>query len=167
MPHKEGITISVPDPATKKSASTTTGLSRDLARLLALEAGFAEAGVVPLPYPAESRDAARFEAWVQAGRAGTMRWLERRNENGKLVRERVGIPFKWARSAVVCFARYDSKQPRSTEAADAAAGWIARYAWTSRTDESGKRRASDYHKVLLKRLKALEAKLPASSVRRV
>jgi epoxyqueuosine reductase len=44
-------------------------------------------------------------------------------------------------------------------AADAGAGWIARYAWTSRTDADGKRRASDYHKVLLKRLKALEARL--------
>ncbi len=36
---------------------------------------------------------------------------------------------------------------------------MARYAWSSRVDASGKRVASDYHKVLLKRLKALESKL--------
>ena len=134
-------------------------LSREMARTLSLEAGFAEAGVVALPYPAEARDAARFEEWVTAGRAGTMRWLARRNEDGKLVRERVEIPFNWARSALVCFARYHSAQPRSTEPADAAAGWIARYAWTSRIDADGKRRPSDYHKILLKRLKTVEAKL--------
>ncbi|HEY9125667.1 MAG TPA: tRNA epoxyqueuosine(34) reductase QueG, partial [Acidobacteriaceae bacterium] len=36
-------------------------------------------------------------------------------------------------------------------------GWIARYAWSSRRDEKGQIRPSDYHKVLLKRLRALEA----------
>jgi len=141
----------VPNPACE--------LTPELARSLVLEAGFAEAGVVALPYPAAERDAGRFKDWVDSGRAGTMRWLERRNEDGKLVRERVENPFKWARSAVVCFASYDSRQPRSTAAADAGAGWIARYAWTSRTDAEGKRRASDYHKILLKRLKTLEARL--------
>jgi ferredoxin len=39
------------------------------------------------------------------------------------------------------------------------AGWIARYAWSSRVDAQGVRRPSDYHKVLLKRIKALEARL--------
>lgn len=139
--------------------AAATALSRELARTLALEAGFSDAGVVALPYPAAERDAGRFEEWVGSGRAGTMRWLERRNESGELVRARVDVPFAWARSAIVCFARYDSAEPRSTEPADPDAGWIARYAWTSRTNENGKRRPSDYHKVLLKRLKALEARL--------
>lgn len=142
-------------------SENAAGLSRELARRLALEAGFSEAGVVALPYPAAERDAGRYAEWVEAGRAGTMRWLERRDEAGKLVRARVETPFAWARSAVVCLARYDGGEPRSTEKAEPGAGWIARYAWTSRTDERGTRRASDYHKVLLKRLKKLEAGLRA------
>jgi epoxyqueuosine reductase len=120
--------------------------------------------MVALPSPHQDRDAARFAEWVSEGRAGTMRYLERVDENGRLVRSRVSVPFPWARSAIVCFANYHSAQPRSTEPADKAAGWIARYAWSSRrepsrTDESGKRRPSDYHKVLKKRLAALEARL--------
>jgi len=39
------------------------------------------------------------------------------------------------------------------------AGWIARYAWSSRVGSDGVRRASDYHKVLKKRLLALKARL--------
>jgi epoxyqueuosine reductase len=140
-------------------------LTRERTRALALESGFAEAGLVALPHAQEMRDAGRFEAWVRAGRAGTMRYLERSAENGEPVRARVGAVFPWARSALVCFAGYDSAQPRSTAAADAGAGagagWIARYAWSSRTNERGERRPSDYHKVLLKRLKALEARLRA------
>jgi epoxyqueuosine reductase len=80
-------------------------------------------------------------------------------ENEELIRARVAVPFPWARSAIVCFANYNSAQPLSTSPAAAEAGWIARYAWSSRVDTSGVRRPSDYHKVLLKRLKALEAKL--------
>ena len=134
-------------------------LRRQAVRALALEAGFAEAGVVGLPYANDARDEERFAQWVGAGRAGTMGYLERRDEAGRLVRGRVSIPFPWARSAVVCFANYESAQPRSTEKAAKGAGWIARYAWSSRRDERGERRPSDYHKVLLKRMKALEAKL--------
>ena len=137
------------------------GLTSGRARALALECGFTEAGLVALPYASETRDAERFHNWVGAGRAGTMRYLERRTEDGRLVRERVSAPFPWARSAIVCFASYDSQAPLSTETQDRQSGWIARYAWTSRVDEKGKRRPSDYHKVLLKRVKKLEAQLHA------
>ncbi len=75
------------------------------------------------------------------------------------MRARVATPFPWARSAVVCFASYNSSQVRSTADAPRGRGWIARYAWSSRVDEKGVRRPSDYHKVLLKRLKNLDAKL--------
>jgi epoxyqueuosine reductase len=132
-------------------------LSRERARALAVEAGFAEAGLAALPHAHQERDAARFEEWVRAGHAGSMRYLERRGEDGRLLRAR--IPFPWARSAVVCWANYNSEQPRSTEPAVENAGWIARYAWSSKVDAQGRRRPSDYHKVLLKRLKALEARL--------
>jgi epoxyqueuosine reductase len=144
-------------------------LSREQARAWALDAGFAEAGLVALPHAREERDADRFEEWVKAGRAGTMGYLERRGpqkdgEAGPLVRARVSTPFPWARSAIVCFAGYESAQPRSTAPAAEGAGWIARYAWSSRVDSSkdgatGLRRPSDYHKVLLKRIRALEARL--------
>ena len=132
------------------------------ARSWALEAGFTEAGLVALPHAADARDAERFEEWVSAGKAGTMRYLERRDEDGKLLRARVATPFPWARSAIVCFAGYQSSQPLSTEPAEAGAGWIARYAWTSRNDPNEHRRPSDYHKVLKKWLEALEARVRAA-----
>jgi epoxyqueuosine reductase len=136
-------------------------VSLEQAHSWARAAGFAEAGLVALPYAAEARDASRFEEWVRAGRAGTMRYLERTAEDGQLLRTRARIPFPWARSVLVCFAGYHSAQPRSTEPAAEGAGWIARYAWSSRVDACGLRRPSDYHKVLKKRLQALEARLHA------
>ncbi len=137
-------------------------LSREQVRALALEAGFTEAGLVALPHANQERDAARFEEWVRAGRAGTMRYLERtglgeNGEDGRLLRAR--IPFPWARSVVVCWVNYNSRQPRSTEPAAEGAGWIARYAWSSKEDAHSARRPSDYHKVLLKRMKAVESRL--------
>ena len=128
-------------------------------RRWAQDAGFHEAGVVALPHAQEDRDASRYADWIDAGRAGTMRYLERRDETGRLVRERVAIPFPWARSAIVCFASYHCDQPLSTKTPPPRSAWIARYAWSSRKDEQGTRRPSDYHKVLLKRLHALESRL--------
>jgi epoxyqueuosine reductase len=134
-------------------------LRREDVRRLAQEAGFADAGVVSLPHGEAARDASRFESWINAGRAGTMHYLLRRNEDGALVRAKTSTPFPWAKSAIVCFANYNSAQVRSTDAAAPDAGWIARYAWSSRVDASGVRRPSDYHKVLLKRLRQLESLL--------
>ena len=140
------------------------GLTREQARAWAVEAGFTEAGLVALPYADAERDAARFEEWVRVGGAGTMKYMERTSStpdggSERLVRSRVGIPFPWARSAIVCFSNYQSAQPRSTDPAAEDAGWIARYAWSSKPDESGARRPSDYHKMLKKRLKALEGRI--------
>lgn len=134
-------------------------LARAEARALAIESGFTEAGLVALPHAAEQRDAARYEEWVAAGRAGTMRYLERTSEDRRLVRSRPSIPFPWARSAIVCFASYHSPQPLSTEPASVGAAWIARYAWSCRIGQDGKRSPSDYHKVLLKQVKALQYRL--------
>ena len=136
-------------------------LDLESVRPLAIDAGFTEAGLVALPYAHAARDAARFGEWIRAGRAGTMRYLERTAEDGRLLRERVEVPFPWARSVVVCFASYHAAQPRSTQPAPAGAGWIARYAWSSRTERDGTERPSDYHKVLRKRINALEASLHA------
>ena len=139
--------------------SEPTSLSREAAYELGQQCGFTVAGLVSLPHLEESRDANRFTSWIEAGRAGSMRYLERTNENNELVRARVAVPFPWARSAMVCFANYKSAQPLSIETHDPRSGWIARYAWSSRIDEKGERRPSDYHKVLLKRLRVLDAKL--------
>ncbi|MGA2572499.1 MAG: QueG-associated DUF1730 domain-containing protein, partial [Terracidiphilus sp.] len=133
------------------------------ARALALAAGFHEAGLVALPHANEARDAGRFRGWISSGRAGTMRFLARTDESGRLLRERAGIPFPWARSALVCFASYHADAPLSTEARDPQSGWIARYAWSGKpgtsVDASGRLRPSDYHKVLLKRIRKVEAEL--------
>ena len=155
------------------------GLARDVARALALAAGFAEAGLVALPRANQSRDAERFEQWVRAGRNGSMGYLERANEQGELLRARVSVPFPWARSAIVCFASYHADHPLSTAPAAAEAGWIARYAWSGRKETEAEQshrqkgagsdanravspatlRPSDYHKILLKRLRGLETRL--------
>jgi len=115
--------------------------------------------MVALPHSETKRDAARFAEFVEKGRAGSMHYLARRDEAGALVRSRVDVPFPWARSAIVCLASYHADAPLSTAAAPDGAGWIARYAWSGRRDEKGAMRPSDYHKVLLKRLRALEAQL--------
>ncbi len=134
-------------------------LSSERARVVALESGFAEAGLLALPHAHQKRDALRFERWVRAGRAGTMDYLKRGEANERLLRSRPEIPFPWARSILVGWANYNSAQTHSTDPAPADAGWIARYAWSSRLDASGERLPSDYHKVLLKRTKAVEARL--------
>jgi epoxyqueuosine reductase len=126
---------------------------------LAKECGFSDARLVALPHAEESRDASRFTAWVGAGHSGSMKYLSRVDDSGSLVRARVATPFPWARSAIVCFANYHCAAPLSTEKRDPRSGWIARYAWSSRVDADGVQRPSDYHKVLLKRLKNLDAKV--------
>ena len=134
-------------------------LHHESVHTLSLEAGFSNAGLVALPHPNEDRDARRFEQWIAAGRAGSMKYLERANENAELVRARVAVPFPWARSAIVCFSRYDGGGVRSTAETKPGSGWIARYASTGKRNADGAQRPSDYHKVLLKRLKTLEARL--------
>lgn len=151
--------------ATFSASDSPSGRSPELAeeevRAWALEAGFSEAGVVALPPASEERDATRYQQWIEAGHAGTMDYLKRTSEAGELLRARVKTPFPWARSAILCFASYHADQPRSTDPAPDGTGWIARYAWSSRIDPQQGRRPSDYHKVLLKRLRTLEAKLRA------
>jgi epoxyqueuosine reductase len=146
-------------PSRANSVAATLTPSR--VRKLARAAGFSEAGLVALPHANEGEDGQRFAEWIAAGHAGSMHYLERRDEQGKLLRAATHIPFPWARSVIVCLASYNSAPPRSTAAHPDGAGWIARYAWSSRVDGQGQRRPSDYHKVLKKRLEKLEALLRA------
>ena len=119
--------------------------------------GFARAGIASVPAPGSDEDLlerARYEAWVEAGRAGTMEYLKRRNEAGRLVRSSLREAVDWARSVVVCTTNYNRDLPYSIDPAPADAGWIARYAWSGHEG-----RPTDYHKVLLRRLEALRAQM--------
>lgn len=142
--------------------------SRSLADELAFiakEAGFAAAGIAAAPEhgSVEGREEARrYEEWIAKGSAGGMEYLKRRDSEGRLLRSSLRTAMPWARSVIVCAANYNTAQPRSVEAAAPGSGWIARYAWTARREADGSLRPSDYHKVLLRRLQAVEARLQAS-----
>ena len=128
---------------------------------LAQKAGFDLAGIVSLP-PGESVDDRRpyIEHWIDSGHAGEMEYLKRRNDDDQLLRSSIQTAFPWARSVVVCAANYNSAAPRSMDPAPEGAGWIARYALSGTLDESGATATpTDYHDVLLRRLRSLESDL--------
>jgi epoxyqueuosine reductase len=128
---------------------------------LARQAGFSTAGIAAVPEPGSAEDEeerARFAGWVDDGRAGEMEYLKRRDEAGHLLRSSVRVALPWARSVIVCAANYNSAEPRSIDPAPEGTAWIARYAWSSKT-ENNANRPSDYHKVLLRRLERLRDSL--------
>jgi epoxyqueuosine reductase len=128
----------------------------------ALEAGFDMVGVAVaagLGNPVAEQEAERFAAWVEAGRAGEMEYLKRRDEAGTLIRSGLQVALPWARSVVVCALNYNATAPRSIDAAPPGAGWIARYAWSGRTGEDGATVPTDYHDELLGRLRKIEVGL--------
>jgi len=133
-------------------------------RTKAVEAGFDAAGVTAVAWPAsdaEQIDAERFAAWVDAGRAGEMEYLKRRDEHGVFLRSGVQIAMPWARSIIVCALNYNAAAPLSIEEADEGTGWIARYAWSGResSEEMEPLLPTDYHEELLKRLRRVESAL--------
>jgi epoxyqueuosine reductase len=127
------------------SAFSLSSISHDIKRL-ASEAGFDLAGVAGVADTPEHRF---FPRWIADGRAGEMKYLEARNEAGKLKRASLANAAPWARSVVVCALNYNTDQPYSTHAGTTTQGWISRYAWSQR----------DYHEVILGKLRALEAGL--------
>jgi epoxyqueuosine reductase len=138
-------------------------------RRLAQAAGFALAGIAALP-PADSaeakRHAAYFQEWIDRGHAGEMEYLKRQDAAGRFVRSAVQLAAPWARSILLCAAPYsDASLPLSIDPAPPSTGWIARYAWSGKPSDHPKAPAktvpSDYHKVLLRRLKTLEAAVKA------
>ncbi len=124
-----------------------TNLKDELKRM-ALEAGFDLAGVAGVSDTPEHHF---FPQWIAQGRAGEMKYLEARNDVGELKRASLSNAAPWAHSIVVCALNYNTDQPYSTHAGSSAQGWISRYAWSQH----------DYHDVLLKKLRALEARLLA------
>ena len=122
---------------------------------LAREAGFAKAGIAPVPPPGEElSELSHFEPWIERGYAGEMEYLKRRDQANRPLRSSLRIAVPWARSVIVCAANYNTDAPRSIDPASPETGWIARYAWTG---EAGQ--PTDYHDVLLRRLQQLEQSL--------
>jgi epoxyqueuosine reductase len=119
-----------------------------------------------------------FAQWVAEGRAGEMEYLKRRDEDGRLLRSSVRVPFPWVRSVIVCAVNYNSDKPYSIDAAETDSqenpAWIARYAWSGRQQDSAMKADSprnsetgtspplvptDYHQVIRERLERLRADL--------
>jgi epoxyqueuosine reductase len=109
---------------------------------------------------AEDLEATRFTAWIEAGHAGEMEYLKRRDERGEMLRSRVRVAMPWARSILVCAMNYNAPGPRSTDKASADSGWIARYAWSGQKQAGDQAlRSTDYHEELFSRLRRLEAQI--------
>lgn len=107
-----------------------------------------------------------FPDWLAAGRGGEMGYLARRDEEGRLLRSSVCVPFPWARSVIVCAVNYNSDEPYSIDPAPEGTGWIARYAWSGTSRGEGLEQptkqglqATDYHSVIRERLESLREKL--------
>jgi len=93
-----------------------------------------------------------FPQWIAEGRAGEMKYLEARDEQGRLKRASLAYAAPWARSVVVCAINYNTAQPYSTEIQTQSEenrerGWISRYAWSQQ----------DYHDLAMQRLRRVEA----------
>jgi epoxyqueuosine reductase len=144
-------------------AMVLTRADREWIEQRAREGGFDLAGVASVPEPssfASAEDDRRYAEWIDAGRAGEMEYLKRVDDAGEYLRGDLRRSMPWARSVIVCAVNYNADAPLSIEPADPKAGWIARYAWSGSEDsveDIGK--GSDYHDVLLYRLRSLEKEL--------
>jgi epoxyqueuosine reductase len=136
----------------------------------AREAGFDLAGVAAVAETGSdvaATDEQRFADWIAAGHAGEMEYLKREDANGSLIRGDLRRSMPWARSVLVCALNYnaaspddDLPAPLSIAPADPRSGWIGRYAWSGKPP--GRRdtgMGSDYHDVLLPKLRSIEARL--------
>ena len=111
-----------------------------------LDAGFDLVGIAGV---GDFPELAHFPEWIAAGRAGEMKYLESRDDMGKLRRASLLSVFPWARSVIVCAINYNTAQPYSTAVNNSGRGWISRYAWSR----------EDYHDAVLRRVRELETKL--------
>ena len=118
----------------------------EIVKRAAHDAGFELAGIAPVR---EFDELAYFPQWIEAGHAGDMKYLEARDELGRLKRESLRVAAPWARSVIVCAINYNTAQPYSTEIDDPQRGWISRYAWGR----------EDYHDAVLRKLRAVERRL--------
>jgi len=133
---------------------------RERLRERACAAGFAAAGVARVTLPDDPRTAEeseRFEQWIDAGRAGEMGYLQRRDDAGALIRGALHRAIPWARSVIVCAWNYNVSGPRSMDEASAGSAWIARYAWMGKSRVGQPPGPADYHEELMVRLRQVEA----------
>ena len=121
-------------------------LLSEFVKATALAEGFSLAGIAPA---SPMRELEYFPRWIEAGYHGEMDYLAKTNDAGELRRAALANVAPWARSVVVCAANYNSHAPYSTECSDPHRGWISRYAFVE----------SDYHQVLLQRLRRVEQQL--------
>ncbi len=121
-------------PAATVSAPLSPAELAHLAKAHAFALGFDLAGIAALG-PADTAPA--FDAWIEAGRAGVMHYLER----GAAKRRDSRLPRPGTTHAIVVALDYGGKEP---------GGPVARYA-----------RGDDYHDVMESRLRALHARLEA------
>lgn len=112
----------------------------------AVEAGFDLCGIAPA---SNARELEYLPAWIAAGRAGEMKYMEARDDHGELKRASLARVAPWARSVIVGAINYNTDHPYSTQVKNPDRGWISRYAWSH----------EDYHQVVLRRLKQVEAAL--------
>jgi epoxyqueuosine reductase len=115
---------------------------------LGADAGFERLGVAAAWHP-EMRELEMFTQWVDAGFAGEMEYLKRRNEDGEYKRGSLEQALPWAKSVIVAAMNYNSSAPKSTEPAEETSGWISRYAHSLR----------DYHDTVLGALRRVESAL--------
>ena len=116
----------------------------------ARDAGFELVGIAPVN---DSPELEYFPQWIADGHAGEMKYLEARDEQGRLKRASLAHAAPWARSVVVCALNYNTDQPYSTQVADSGRGWISRYAWGQQ----------DYHESVMPRLRQVEAALKTAA----
>jgi len=112
-------------------------------------AGFDLVGIAPVD---DAPELEHFPRWIAAGHAGEMKYLEARDEQGRLKRASLAHAAPWARSVVVCAINYNTAQPYSTQVTSQDRGWISRYAWGQQ----------DYHDSVMPRLRQVEAALKAA-----
>ena len=117
----------------------------------AQNAGFERVGVAPANHP-EMRELQRFVPWIEAGYAGEMEYLKRRNDGGEYKRRSVDQALPWAKSVIVAAMNYNSSAPKSIDSealGDTDRGWISRYAMSPH----------DYHQTVLGALRQVESAL--------
>ena len=120
-----------------------------LVKQSARNAGFDLVGIAPVRNLQELNF---FPAWIEAGYAGEMKYLEARDDAGQLKRASLQSAAPWARSVIVCAINYNTAHPYSTQANDPERGWISRYAWSR----------EDYHEAVMHRLRVVEDHLRAA-----
>jgi epoxyqueuosine reductase len=111
----------------------------------AATAGFDVAGVSSVE-PQHLPELKKFSRWVEAGYAGDMHYLEKRNDDGELRRMALKNAAPWVKSVIVCALNYNTAAAYSIQQSDPARGWVSRYAWASK----------DYHDALMPRLRQVE-----------